>query len=535
MIFVLLLLISQTNALYSKKLYRTRGFNAVEIDLGNYDELSKGSITINIILENNSFSTVPFLAYCNTKNQQIIKSIVSSPESIKQQLESNKKICVFDNNAMIYSQRIQQIVLSDQVNEDNEQAYNKFSIYKLSEKQISIYIYSSDDAQYNIILKSSQNGECYNQCNNNGLCISNQILFCQCNEGYLDSTCQLQSTVIFAPSLVQFEMKQQTFKNILTIPLKEKSTSLQIEVNSSARIITYLGCQRDKDYIPFYQSNSFYQNEISSGILKFSKDDIQYCQENTNKIESMLGFNLDNYIILLLVNDQNYNTQVELKLFIESSQEDTSGLEIYYILAGALGALIIALLIIICVIYFQRKARRINTGPQNGQNSGLDSSKRKYNLNFKQDYIPVELYEQIIQEYPGLVEISDCQICLVEFQKQDLVKLTYCLHLFHSTCIDEWRRRNQTCPFCRDDLTKKKRIQQRQEEQIYQLGVISGDAMQIDENKLAEIQKREQRLKQLQQTSSPDSANAAQMKENTPSPFFKGDLVNQQLCLQQEK
>ncbi|CAD8152291.1 unnamed protein product [Paramecium pentaurelia] len=535
MIFVLLLLISQTNALYSKKLYRTRGFTAIDIDLQKYDELNQGSTTINIILENNSFSTVPFLAYCNTKNQQIIKSIVSSPEAIKKQIESNKKLCVFDNNALLYSQRVQQIVLSDQINDENEWAFNKFSIYKLNEKQISIYVYSSDDSQYTIIIKGSQKGECYNQCNNYGLCMSNQILFCQCNEGYLDSTCQLQSTVVNAPSLVHFEMKEQSYKNILTIPLKATLASLEIEVNTNARIKTYLGCQHDKDFIPFYESNSFYQTEISTGTLKFSKDDIQYCLDNTNKIEQTLGFRMENYVILLLVNDQTYKIQVSLKLYIDSKQEDNSGLEIYYILAGALGALIVALLIIICVIYFQRKTRRINNGVQNNLNLRSFSVKGNTNRSLRQDYIPVELYEQIIQEYPGLVEISDCQICLVEFEKQDLVKLTYCLHLFHSTCIDEWRKRNHTCPFCREDLTKQKCIQQKQEDQIYQLGVISGDAMQIDEQKLAEFQRREQRLRHLQQTSSPDSANAIQQKENTPSPFLKGDVITQQLCVSSGK
>ncbi|CAD8141408.1 unnamed protein product [Paramecium octaurelia] len=526
MIFVLLLLISQTNALYSKKLYRTRGLNAIDIDLEKYSDLNQGSTTINIILENNSFSTAsPFLAFCYTTNQQTIKSIVSSPEAIKNQIESNKKMCIFDNNALLYQQRVQQIVLSDLVDDGNEQAYNKFSVFKLSNKQFSIYIYSSDDAQYSIILKGSQKGECYNQCNNNGQCMSNEVLFCKCNEGYLDSTCQLLSTVITPPRVVQFQMKKQPSQIVLLFPLRTSSTQLSIEVYSNIGIMAYLGCQFDKNFIPFYQSNSFYQIEISTGIINFKQDDIQDCQNNIKLIRQNLGVEMDNYIVLLLVNDQNQDIKVELKLYLDNNNDDDSGLEIYYILAGALGALIVALLIIICVIYFQRKARRINNGVQNTLNLRSVQNNGTKNKGPRQDNIPVELYEQIIQEYPGLVEISECQICLVEFQKQDLVKLTYCLHLFHSTCIDEWRKRNQTCPFCREDLTKKKVIQQRVEEKIYQLGVVQDDAMHIDEHKLAELQKREQRLKKIQQTSSPDSANGISMKENTPSPFLKGDQI----------
>ncbi|CAK81972.1 unnamed protein product (macronuclear) [Paramecium tetraurelia] len=497
MIFVLLLLISQTNALYSNKPYRTRGLNVIDIDLEKYSDLNQGSTTINIILDKNQFSTgSPFLAFCYTTNLQTIKSIVSSPEAIKNQIESNKKLCIFDNNALLYQQRVQQIVLSDLVDDGNEQAYNKFSVFKLSNKQFSIYIYSSEDAQYQITIKGSQKGECYNQCNNNGLCMSNEVQFCRCNEGYSDSTCQLFSTVITPPKAAQFPLKQQPSQIILLFPLRTSFTQLSIEVNSTIAIMAYIGCQFDKNFIPFYQSNSFQQIEISTGIINFKENDIQDCQDTLKQIRQNLGVEMDNYIVLLLVNNQNKDTQVELKLYVDSSNDDDSGLEIYYILAGALGALIVALLIIICVIYFQRKARRINNGVQNSINMrSLNGIKNK---SLRQDNIPVELYEQIIQEYPGLIEISECQICLVEFQKQDLVKLTFCLHLFHSTCIDEWRRRNQTCPFCRENLTKKKALQQRVEEQIYQLGVIQDDAMQIDEQKLAELQKREQRLKKIQ-------------------------------------
>ena len=61
---------------------------------------------------------------------------------------------------------------------------------------------------------------------------------------------------------------------ILIIPLKTSSTSLLIEIHSNTGIIAYLGCQYDKDFIPFYQSNSFYETEISTGIIKLTKDDI---------------------------------------------------------------------------------------------------------------------------------------------------------------------------------------------------------------------------------------------------------------------
>ncbi|KDO68437.1 hypothetical protein CISIN_1g037626mg, partial [Citrus sinensis] len=44
-----------------------------------------------------------------------------------------------------------------------------------------------------------------------------------------------------------------------------------------------------------------------------------------------------------------------------------------------------------------------------------------------------------------------CSICLMEFEKEDVVsRLTRCCHLFHADCIERWLDCNQfTCPVCR--------------------------------------------------------------------------------------
>lgn len=44
-----------------------------------------------------------------------------------------------------------------------------------------------------------------------------------------------------------------------------------------------------------------------------------------------------------------------------------------------------------------------------------------------------------------------CSICLMEFEKEDLVnKLSRCGHLFHMECMEKWLDRCQfTCPLCR--------------------------------------------------------------------------------------
>ena len=53
------------------------------------------------------------------------------------------------------------------------------------------------------------------------------------------------------------------------------------------------------------------------------------------------------------------------------------------------------------------------------------------------------------------VEVEEvCSICLVEFEKEDVVsQLQKCGHVFHMKCIEKWLDRDQfTCPLCRSFL-----------------------------------------------------------------------------------
>ena len=43
------------------------------------------------------------------------------------------------------------------------------------------------------------------------------------------------------------------------------------------------------------------------------------------------------------------------------------------------------------------------------------------------------------------------------------MRVTVCEHVFHSACIDEWCRKNLTCPNCRTDLSYKNILEVRQE------------------------------------------------------------------------
>lgn len=50
----------------------------------------------------------------------------------------------------------------------------------------------------------------------------------------------------------------------------------------------------------------------------------------------------------------------------------------------------------------------------------------------------------------GLVEGTDCSICLTEFQEDETLRLLpKCSHAFHIRCIDSWLSSHTNCPLCR--------------------------------------------------------------------------------------
>jgi Ring finger domain len=47
---------------------------------------------------------------------------------------------------------------------------------------------------------------------------------------------------------------------------------------------------------------------------------------------------------------------------------------------------------------------------------------------------------------------EECKICLVEYGRDDEVKMLPCLHKFHSRCASEWLSKKSICPECQLNL-----------------------------------------------------------------------------------
>ncbi|XP_058104058.1 RING-H2 finger protein ATL52-like isoform X2 [Magnolia sinica] len=53
----------------------------------------------------------------------------------------------------------------------------------------------------------------------------------------------------------------------------------------------------------------------------------------------------------------------------------------------------------------------------------------------------------------GLIEGTDCSVCLNEFQEDERLKLLpKCSHAFHLHCIDTWLKSHSNCPLCRASI-----------------------------------------------------------------------------------
>ncbi|KAI7980722.1 RING-H2 finger protein ATL51 [Camellia lanceoleosa] len=53
----------------------------------------------------------------------------------------------------------------------------------------------------------------------------------------------------------------------------------------------------------------------------------------------------------------------------------------------------------------------------------------------------------------GLVEGTDCAVCLSEFQENERLRLLpKCSHAFHLPCIDVWLKSHSNCPLCRANV-----------------------------------------------------------------------------------
>ena len=55
-------------------------------------------------------------------------------------------------------------------------------------------------------------------------------------------------------------------------------------------------------------------------------------------------------------------------------------------------------------------------------------------------------------EKGGVGDMNTCNICLCDYETDEMVKTLPCGHCYHSPCIDRWLRNVANCPVCKQQV-----------------------------------------------------------------------------------
>nr|CCA15199.1 conserved hypothetical protein [Albugo laibachii Nc14] len=138
---------------------------------------------------------------------------------------------------------------------------------------------------------------------------------------------------------------------------------------------------------------------------------------------------------------------------------------IYFL--GGLIAVIVVMLLLLLLRWRQVDQRNLQMRQVRGSNTRGVSQERMQQLEILKYKKPVKSVDPACVHHNKDVSVSShvgsiqipiclnfdedvCPICLVEFEEEENVRKLNCTHIFHVPCIDEWLRRNVTCPMCKD-------------------------------------------------------------------------------------
>ncbi|KAM1784599.1 hypothetical protein FF1_037554 [Malus domestica] len=145
----------------------------------------------------------------------------------------------------------------------------------------------------------------------------------------------------------------------------------------------------------------------------------------------------------------------------EFPQEDSSSPIFSPLVIAIIGILVSAFLLVsyytviskYCGNEDRRRARREN----HGQNEEFDDAHTQ-SIHMPWHITTAGLDEALIKSLTvckykkgdGLVEGTDCSVCLSEFEEDESLRLLpKCNHAFHLPCIDTWLKSHSNCPLCR--------------------------------------------------------------------------------------
>lgn len=286
-----------------------------------------------------------------------------------------------------------------------------------------------------------------NNCPDNAYCQDNG--YCICQEGFIGS-CNTPALQVTA-SPINANLTSNTLTLFYTVPTqlgKYIQFTYTICQNNSQLNITISLWGETGDNTQYNSGNmltSSSQISIGNGCSNINTPYIEFGSQPNGQSEML---------ILGITDNSAFSTTIAISV----SQNVAVGFLVYYYILIALGCFIALFLIIGGAIFIYRR-RRLRALASMAVGRDVAEVPDVNDISYFETEMP------IFKAFTLGKDRNVCPICLMQMEKNDLVRKTPCAHDFHSNCIDSWCLKTLTCPVCRADLSREN-IKQKKDEPV---------------------------------------------------------------------
>ncbi|KAL4498360.1 hypothetical protein ABPG72_013166 [Tetrahymena utriculariae] len=380
----------------------------------NIDFTKYQSLILEVELEN---SNIPIGSSLQILQDQM-KLLQASPSSVL--IKGNRAIfnipidSQFNTNSLIFS-------------------YNSNSLF------ISTSTFKFNLNLLGIVLDSAFNYPCpFNCSGSNGTC----SLFdgkCSCQQNFKGVDCGIEGQSL--ANLLDQEYK--------IYELKENDSSvfyINKDISSQSN--------QDVDLDIFVKSTKCVDYTIYGGVFELKVvDSGRICTfiDNPTNIKIKLSIQVSKYQnVIQFTNTYSFSVNFELK-----SQESNLRYETFLIdFSTQFGIIIITIISVVSLVLLILVFCVTRSILRHYQQKKIELFQKEQKTVQIETKIPNQKYSEIVSKYPNIREVTECVVCLDEFNDQSDVRLTPCFHIFHNDCFNSFAHRGKSfcCPVCRRGL-----------------------------------------------------------------------------------
>ncbi|CAD8053246.1 unnamed protein product [Paramecium sonneborni] len=330
-------------------------------------------------------------------------------------------------------------------------AGDKFYITNLKREDEKTY-------QYNIRIKKSDNIPCPNECTQASLGFCN-LGTCACEPNRVDLDCSKKATplmfdkrmdniTVSGTEYFYFEQITQLETILLDIGISN------ILIAEYSQIFVYFMFENFKYGVPtpYYNNYSFTFSQDSK--IKSLIIDVSGLNNNPD-------LNRFNRLILTVVVPDTCEFFFKISVPSDDSEVNTNLMLIYFLVSLAI-VLVLTWIIVTLIRYRQRNRiqnevslnqQSSNQQQRRSQNNGISIQQLDYFMK-KTLWKNLDQIQRIKDKKIDIRQFEACTVCLIEYDKDSICRVTPCVHVFHADCLQQWMvdKKHETCPMCREEL-----------------------------------------------------------------------------------